>query len=184
MNKSLSFIVCCSFIFCLEVFAASNSFKGLDIKTSKKVEIDLKKPSKGTVVVFLSARCPCSASHVSEVTALAKEFSAKGFQFVAVHSNSIESEPKDRAYLRALDFKGAVLEDSNFEIADRFGALKTPHVFVVSPSGQIVYSGGVSDQSDFAKAKEKYLRQALNQIVKGVSVEPSKTLAMGCAIKR
>lgn len=161
--------------------ASISQLSGTDLLTSKEISVkaDAKKPM---VVVFLSAACPCSNSHVKELASLAKEF--PGFAFVGIHSNSNEGKELSTPYFQQAKLPFPVIEDKNTKIADEFKALKTPHTFVVMPDGSIAYRGGVSSSSNFDVADKKYLRDALTDIQSGRKVRVAEGRTLGCVISR
>ena len=124
--------------------AASPQVAGPNIISGKSETV--KGGPKGLVVVFLSAKCPCSKSHTPELVQLAKEF--KDFNFVAVHSNMDEKPELARDYFSELKLPFSVIQDYDARIADGFKALKTPHVFILDPSETVVFQGGMSDSKD------------------------------------
>ena len=137
---------------------------------------------KGTVVVFLSARCPCSNSHIDELKALAKDH--PDYRFVGVHSNRDEDASTSHDYFKKAGLPFPVLQDEHAALADRFKALKTPHAFLFTESGERVYAGGVSDSHNFPDSKRKFLREALDDLSKGGSVRTSEGRTLGCIIQR
>lgn len=137
---------------------------------------------KGLVVVFLSAKCPCSDSHVIELKSLYKDF--PDFNFVAVNSNVDETADIAREYFTRVGIEFPVIKDKNSEIADRYKAFKTPHAFVVNGEGQIVYQGGVSNSRQFAMADRKFLREGLTNIQEGKPVAVTEGRTLGCVISR
>lgn len=159
------------------------TFKAFDLISGKSVEIS-PQAKDYRVLVFLSARCPCSMSHEPKLRALAKEFSKSGFQFVAIHSNFDEDEKLARDHFSGADLGFPVLQDTHSEIADRFQALKTPHVFVVDAKGKIVYQGGVDDSSNAEEAQKDYLAFALKNLKERKPVAVAETRALGCKIVR
>lgn len=137
---------------------------------------------KGLVVVFLSARCPCSNSHVAEVRDLAQNY--KDFAFVAVHSNMDEGEALTKPYFEKAHLPFPVIADAKAHLADQFQALKTPHAYIVAPDGHIAYQGGVSNSNDCAKSDRKYLREALEDLHGGKPVRTPEGRTLGCVISR
>jgi peroxiredoxin len=139
---------------------------------------------KGTVLVFLSARCPCSASHEAKLRSAVAHFGAPDFQFVGVHSTADEplAEAKEVFARRSLPLP--ILQDAGSVIANRFGALKTPHVFILSPQGRILYDGGVDDSREASRSTQDYLHEALSSIQAGQAVPRPRTRALGCVIAR
>ena len=134
------------------------------------------------VVVFLSARCPCSHSHLDELRTLAQEFSS--FKFVAVHSNSDEDERMAKDYFQTNPLPFPAIKDVKAALANKFKANKTPHAFVVNENGDIEYQGGVSSSERFQKAERKYLREALTDLVENKLVRTPHARTLGCAIGR
>lgn len=150
-------------------------------KTHKgeNVSIDLEK-KKATVVVFLSARCPCSNSNSALVEKLAKKYS--DFQFVGIHSNYDEPLGLALSYFGRKDFNFPVIYDQETELAKKFGALKTPHVFIINHAGEVIYNGSVSSSTNADLAKEIYLDIALADIREGKEPAAPKKKTLGCYI--
>ncbi|MFZ4404343.1 MAG: redoxin domain-containing protein [Pseudobdellovibrionaceae bacterium] len=171
------------FLCCLSVHAetALQSLEGPDLLKDTPVSLQAQ-ADKPLVVIFLSAKCPCSDSHVSELKSLAKDY--PGFAFVGVHSNADEDSALSKAYFSKAQLPFPVLKDDQAAIADRYKALKTPHVFVVKADGQLLYQGGVSDSHRFEKSSRNYLREALRDIQAGQKVKASEERALGCSIAR
>lgn len=155
---------------------------GTDYRTGKAVSVDPKQGGKGTVVLFLSAKCPCSKSHEGTIEALAKEF--PDFKFVGIHSNVDEAQATSLAHFAQSGLSFPVLRDPSAAIATRFGAFKTPHAFIVTPNGECAFSGGVDNSADAERASKHYLKEALVDLKEGREPRQKKVRALGCAIRR
>jgi len=155
--------------------------KGRDVTSGTAVSLDLK-GRKGAVVVFLSAVCPCSNSHIKELTTLPKDFPE--FAFLGVHSNTDEAKDPTQAYFKTAKLPFPVVQDSGAKIADEFKAYKTPHAFVVKPDGEVLYQGGVSSSRNFENADRKFLREALDDLQNGRAVKTPEGRTLGCVIAR
>lgn len=144
--------------------------------------------AKATVVVFLSSRCPCSQSHEGILKAIAEEFATKGVRFIGVHSNVDEDPRASLEHFKKASLPFPVLQDEKARIADAFGALKTPHVFVVAKAedsgSEIVFQGGVTDTRHPAEGGRALLREALLAIGQGKKPEIPVARALGCVIQR
>jgi hypothetical protein len=136
----------------------------------------------GTVVVFMSAKCPCSNSHVGVIKKLAAEF--KDFNFVAVHSNSDESIEQAKNYFTAASLPFPVIEDRGDKLADEYRALKTPHAFLIAANGKTLFKGGVTNSHEGESAEKNYLREALADVQVGRPVKEAEARTLGCAISR
>ncbi len=152
--------------------------------TNQTQEIDWKRPSKGTVIAFVSAKCPCSATHEPVLQKLNQEFSAKGFAFYAVHSNADEDAAMTQAHFGASTLGFPIIQDDRSKIANLFGALKTPHAYLVGRDGKIIFQGGVDDSANAAEAEIPYLRNALVAVANGKLPEQAVVRTLGCVIKR
>jgi len=161
-----------------------HSINGIDLLSSQKVDFQLNGTFKASVMVFVSARCPCSASHEIALSELFNTFSKQGFQFIGIHSNTDESIEITKSHFEKSAIPFSVIQDDRAKIADDWGALKTPHVFVVSPHGEILYQGGVDDSHSYRDSKKAYLREALLAIQEGKKPEIALTRSLGCVIKR
>ncbi len=157
-------------------------FTGSDLYQNKKITFP-KKEAKATVVVFLSAKCPCSASHEKVIQDLSQKYSPHGFEFIAVHSNQNESMEMARDHFQSAGLTFPILEDRGAKIADELKALKTPHAFILQKD-KVVYEGGVDDSADSAEAKTPYLANALAELKENKPITVAKARALGCQIKR
>ena len=157
------------------------SVTGTDLFSQKKTLLVPEKKD-ALVVVFLSALCPCSNSHVSEIAALAKSYPQ--ISFVGIHSNSNETLEMTQAYFKNLNLPFPILQDEGAKLANQFRALKTPHAFMILPSGAIAYQGGVSSSADFYRSKIQFLRSAIDDVENHRAVKIREGRTLGCIIKR
>lgn len=156
--------------------------KYLDLVSGLKATLAEDSTAKATVVLFLSARCPCSNSHVGLVKQMSQEFPE--YRFVGIHANANEPEEEARKYFKEKGLKFPVLEDVNGALAEHFKAFKTPHVFVVDKNQQILYKGGVTNSSVASDSDRNYLREALNDLKAGSTVRTPEGRTLGCTISR
>jgi hypothetical protein len=160
---------------------AAHALQGRNLLTGETS--DIKPGSKGTVTVFMSARCPCSHSHVNVIKKIAEDY-GKDFQFVAVHSNSDEKAEDAAGYFRNAGLPFPVIQDNKDELANQLKANRTPFAVVQSAGGKILFKGGVTDSSDAGSAKKQYLRDALADAEAGRPVRVSEARSLGCVIQR
>lgn len=172
-----------------------SELSGLDLLSNQVISVRLKEAKIATTIIFLSAVCPCSESHLPVLIELAKEFSNKGIRFVGVHSNANETiefardrfNPVDPNYLNKrvpiLPFP-IIQDDRNCSIANNLKAKNTPHVFVIDPHLNILFRGGIDNSSIAQNATRHYLRNALKAIVDGKEPPEKEVRVLGCEIKR
>ncbi len=155
-----------------------NQLNGAGARYSERID------GKARVWVFLSAKCPCSNSHIEKINAAYRDFATQSFEFVGIHSNQDEPEPLARSYFAPRGILFPVFHDSGAKIADRLGAFKTPHVFIEGKDHQILYQGGVDDSKHAQSTPTDFLRDALTAIRDGRKVTKEKTRTLGCVISR
>jgi hypothetical protein len=68
-----------------------------------------------------------------------------------------------------------------------YAAKTTPHMFIISPSGTLIYDGAIddrptSDQADIAASKN-YVSTALGEALTGKPVTDAATRPYGCSVK-
>ncbi|HEU0028931.1 MAG TPA: hypothetical protein VFQ25_17630, partial [Ktedonobacterales bacterium] len=65
-----------------------------------------------------------------------------------------------------------------------FGAISTPHVFVLDADRRLVYKGRIDETRDPARASYSDLENALRDVFAGTPVRTPETQPFGCAIVR
>jgi peroxiredoxin len=156
-------------------------FTGRDVVSGALVE---RRPEriKGDVYVFLSSKCPCSASHERVLEALAKRFPE--FRFTGVHSNQDEKAEDSQEHFAKAGLPFPVVRDEGARFAEKLGAFKTPHAFVFDARGEKIYEGGVDDSKSAPRARHHYLADALTALREGKRPEIRQTRVLGCEIQR
>lgn len=155
---------------------------GSDVITGKSFSYDLNKQEKATAIVFISAKCPCSMSHVNHLKELS--IANPDIKFVGILSNVTETAELAKSTFENSGFSFPIIMDNKAEYAIAFGAVKTPHVFVVGNEKKILFYGGVTDSSNATQASKFYLKEALNAISKGEQPKEKEARALGCYIQR
>jgi hypothetical protein len=83
------------------------------------------------------------------------------------------------------NLKGYYVLDENHKLADAFGALTTPHVYLFDGDMKLIYKGAIDDSVDSSKdVKQAYLENAIKAHVNGKKIDPASTKQLGCSIKR
>lgn len=147
------------------------------------------KGTKGTAVVFWCNTCPWVARYEDRMIALATDYKAKGFGFIAINANDPVAYPeegmeqmKQKAMGKKYPFP--YVFDKGSTIAKAYGAARTPHVFVFNAAQKLVYVGGVDDNpQDATGVKTAYLKNALEALLNNKPIAETQTRAFGCTIK-
>lgn len=81
----------------------------------------------------------------------------------------------------------AYLIDADGKVGKKYGMKTTPHIFIISDKGSLVYQGAIdsikSTNSDDIPKATNYLQQALAEIAAGKKVSVPKTKSYGCSVK-
>jgi peroxiredoxin len=138
----------------------------------------------GAVLIFVSVQCPVSNGYNERMEKLAQDYKAKGINVIGINSNNTEpaAEVKSHASEKHLTF--TILKDDGNKIADRFGATKTPEVYVIDAGGKLVYHGRIDNSQNTANITSNDLREALDELLSGKAVTKTGGAAFGCSIKR
>ena len=119
---------------------------------------------------------------------LQKDYSARGVTLVAINSNDDAGYPEDsypnminRAKERGFNFP--YLRDDTQEIAKKYGAICTPHVFAFDQQRRLQYKGRIDDNRNPESVKTKDLRDALDAILAGRKPSVQETRPFGCSVK-
>lgn len=81
----------------------------------------------------------------------------------------------------------AVLLDADGRVGKSYGAKTTPHMFVISPEGVVLYNGAIDNQPgvdrEIMKDAVSYVKQALDAALAGKPVAVTTTTPYGCSVK-
>ncbi len=167
-------------------------FKLKNTIDNKTVSMADYKDAKGIIVVFTCNHCPFAVKYESRIMDLDKKLKSKGFPVIAISPNdptivADDSPEKMAALAKEKKYSFPYLFDATQETAKTYGATKTPHVYILvkEKSDYVVkYIGAIDDNPDDAGAvKEKYVENAIENILAGKPVTPETTKAIGCGIK-
>lgn len=147
------------------------------------------------VLEWMNPGCPFVRKHYDSgnMPATQKEAMGKGVVWLSVYSNDDESwgytkPAKLREWVVARKAAPtALLIDGNGAVGKAYGARTTPHMYLVGPTGTLLYAGGIdsiasADKADIAKATN-YVRQAVSEVVAGTPISVASSRPYGCMIK-
>ena len=138
---------------------------------------------KIVVINFWSAECPHSDRTDKHLLNLLESWDGE-LVVLPIASNRNESVQMTAEAARARGVP-QVLIDSEHSVADLYGAITTPHVFVVDPDGILRYRGAVDDITFRRReATQFFLQDAVQALRKGQLPTLSETPSYGCAIVR
>ena len=182
----------------LEIGAAAPNFnlKGTD---GKMYTLSSFSKSKILMILFTCNHCPTAQAYESRMKQLVTDYKSKGVQVVAISPNdpsgiqldelgySDLSDSYEEMILRAKEqnYNFPYLFDGETqEVANKYGPIATPHVFIFDEKRILRYSGRIDDVEDPKKTPKNFdTRNALDALVANKPVPVEKTKTFGCSIK-
>ena len=148
--------------------------------------------AKGFIITFTCNTCPFAVKYEDRIQALNEKYAAKGHPVIAIMPNNTDVKPGDalpemkkRAEEKGFTFPYLIDEEQT--VYPKFGATKTPHIYVLEKTkkGNVVkYIGTIDDNyNDASAVKVKYVENAVDALLKGEEVKQKETKAIGCSIK-
>jgi hypothetical protein len=81
----------------------------------------------------------------------------------------------------------SILLDPEGRVGKLLGASATPHMFVINPSGNLIYAGAIDDNDSTRlssiEGANNYVARALDEAMSGSAVTVASTQAYGCSVK-
>jgi peroxiredoxin len=188
----------------ISLFAVSTAFSqgykvgdkatGFKLKNidGKMVSLSDFPDTKGFTVIFTCNHCPYAKAYQDRIIAIDKKYKSKGYPVIAISSNDPEVNAEDSydnmiARAKEKGFTFPYLYDESGDICRKYGATRTPQVYVLEKKGSdliLQYTGAIDDNSqDAGKVTAHYLTNAIDALLAGKTPEPAFTKAVGCGIK-
>lgn len=180
------------------IIGASLPASEVKMKDVSGTELSLKDAvgKNGLLVIFSCNTCPFvigsdgSAGWEGRYPELAAFSKRMDVGMVLVNSNEAKRDAGDdfaamQERYKSHKYGGHYVLDENSAVADAFGAKTTPHVFLFDNNMKLVYKGAIDDNvGNPSEVKEKWLHNAITNLVAGKTIEPATTRNIGCSIKR
>jgi peroxiredoxin len=204
MKKAIKIISAALLVLFISAFALNNmtqkgygigdladdfSLKNID---NSMVSLADYKDAKGFIVTFTCNTCPFAVLYEDRIQALNEKYGSQGYPVIAIMPNNTDVKPGDnmQAMKKRAQEKGFTfpyLIDKGQKVYPKFGATKTPHIYVLEKTkkGNVVkYIGAIDDNHEDASAvKIKFIENAVDALLKGEEVMQKETKAIGCSIK-
>lgn len=150
------------------------------------------KDAKGYIVIFTCNHCPYAQAYEQRIIDLNNRYEALGYPVVAINPNDPTIQPEDsfeamKVRYKVKGYNFPYLLDVNQTVYPKFGATKTPHVFVLQKEakGNVVkYIGAIDNNYEDANdVTERYVENAVDALLANKKVKVTTTAAIGCSIK-
>ena len=124
---------------------------------------------------------------------LQAQWTAKGVVWLSVISSApgqqgFVTAAEEGDYLKTMHAAPtAVILDPSGTIGHLYDAKTTPHMFVIDPSGKVIYQGAIDDQPSpdpsTLNGARNYVSEALDAAMAGKPVPTPVTRSYGCSVK-
>ncbi len=144
----------------------------------------------GLLVMFSCNTCPYVVKNQKRTVGIGDFAQKMGFGVILLNSNEAmrtgdDSFEEMKSYAKEQKYNWSYAVDKNHEIADAFGANRTPEVFLFDKNMKLVYHGAIDDNpSDESAVSQLHLRNAIDAVASGKEVAIKETKSVGCTIKR
>ncbi len=141
------------------------------------------------VVVFMCNHCPYVVHIEDALIRVARDYHARGVQFVGISANDADAYPADSfenmaRRAREKDYPFPYLYDASQAVARAYGAVCTPDLFVYDRERRLVYHGGFdATRPGQGTPDGRDLRRALDELLTHGTVTSEQRPSMGCNIK-
>jgi peroxiredoxin len=156
------------------------------------------KDSRVLVVIFTAVHCPTAEIYEGRIKQLVADYKDRGVAFAVIQPNSAKAlrldemgytdlgdsleDMKVRAEHRHFNFP-FLYDGETQAVAQKYGPVSTPHVFVFDEQRRLRYQGRVDSNPREQYAKVPDARNAIDAVLAGKPVPLEKTPTVGCSIK-
>lgn len=150
---------------------------------------------KYVVLEWVNFDCPFVKAHYGSgnIPELQLYYADKGVVWLTVCS----SAPGKQGYfageeltkrIKSENWQGkAYLIDADGTVGKAYGAKTTPHMYIISPEGTLVYAGAIDDTPTTKAAQipesSSYVTAALDAAMNGKQIANASTTSYGCSVK-
>jgi peroxiredoxin len=137
------------------------------------------------VVVFLANHCPVVHRYEDRVIDLVNDYKGKSVKVVGLSVSTLGQDkiPGIKDYMKEKGSNYLYGYDESQAVGKAYGATNTPQFFVLDKDRTIRYTGALDDNQEEGKVKHNYVRDAIDALLAGKSVEVTETRAVGCGIQ-
>jgi hypothetical protein len=148
----------------------------------------------GLLVMFLCVHCPYVKHVEEELARIGVDYEGR-IGIVAISSNDVEQYPQDgpeemKKQAERLGFRFPYLFDETQEVARSYGAACTPDFFLFDAEMKLIYRGQLDssrprrgDAGNDLPVNGDDLRQAMDEVIRGVRPDTNQRGSIGCNIK-
>lgn len=163
--------------------------KMLDV-SGKKISLNDAMMENGLLVMFSCNTCPYVIKNQERTINLAARLAKNKIGYILINSNEAQRTGEDsyenmKQYAIEQKYNFSYVVDEKSELANSFGATRTPEVFLFNKDKKLVYHGAIDNNpADAANVSRHHVKIAIGEMLNSTPVTEAETKSVGCAIKR
>jgi peroxiredoxin len=174
----------------LELGTSAPDFQLTDTVSGREISLATFNSKPALLVMFICAHCPFVVHIREELAKIGRDYADSGLAIVAISANDANKYPDDApdklaAMAAEFAFNFPFCYDATQEVAKAYTAACTPDFFLFDADRKLAYRGQLDDSrpSNGKPVTGKDLRQAIDTVLAGRSVDPLQRPSIGCNIK-
>lgn len=145
---------------------------------------------KTVVLEWLNFECPFVKYHYGSpktMIKLANKYKNNNVVWLAINSTNHTTPEANKEFAQEQKLPYPILDDRSGKVGRAYGAKTTPHMYIISPRGRIVYEGGIDNSPNGrippGQELTNYVDKALAELTAGRAVSTPKSNPYGCTVK-
>ena len=144
----------------------------------------------GVLVMFSCNTCPFVIKNQQRTIEICDYAQKMDMGVIILNSNESLRNGDDsfeamKTHYKAQKYNWAYAVDKNSEIADAFGANRTPECYLFDNTLKLVYHGAIDNNAnDPENVTRHHLKEAIDELIAGKEVSVKESRSVGCTIKR
>jgi len=158
--------------------------------SGKEISLLEAKKENGLLIMFSCNTCPYVIKNQSRTKEVCLYAGDKKIGVVVLNSNERERDGGEsledmQSYAKQQAYAWFYALDNKNELADAFGASRTPECYLFDKDGKLIYHGAIDDSpADINSVKRHHLKEAINEEIAGKNVSVKESRSVGCSIQR
>lgn len=158
--------------------------------SGKEISLQQAKEANGLLVMFSCNTCPYVIRNQSRTRDICAYASDHHIGVILLNANEGDRDGGNsfaamQEYAKSQAYRWYYALDGKSDLADAFGASRTPECFLFDKNGKLVYHGAIDDSpGDEQQVHRQHLKMAIDETLAGKEVTVRETRSVGCSINR
>ena len=154
------------------------------------VSLNEAKMVNGLLVMFSCNTCPYVIRNQNRTKEICKYAQDKNIGVIILNSNEANRTAGDsyqdmQTYATQQQYEWKYVVDSHNELADAFGANRTPECFLFDGNAKLVYHGAIDNSpANLKNVSRLHLKLAIDEMLSGGIISLKESRSVGCTIQR